>query len=120
MKRILIIDDDRHMVDFMATALSLAAYSVETAHRSLDGLKLARSLKPEIVLLDLMMPDMHGFDVCQILRQDNSFQGKILIVSGKTFDVDKKTAKRLGADGFIEKPFTVDELLVAVENITRS
>ncbi|MBI2363016.1 MAG: response regulator, partial [Elusimicrobia bacterium] len=95
MKRILVVDDDRLMVDFISECLKRASFVVETAFNGTEGLAKARSFAPDLMVLDLMMPDMHGFDVCEALRQDPAFAGlKILISSGKAYEVDKKAAKR--------------------------
>ncbi|MBI3297656.1 MAG: response regulator [Elusimicrobia bacterium] len=121
MKRILVVDDDRLMVEFISLCLERASYSVETAFNGVDGLAKAKSFKPDLLVLDLMMPDMHGFDVCEELRREGGPAGlKILISSGKSYEVDKKAAKRLGADGFITKPFTIEQLMAAVDGLLAS
>jgi DNA-binding response OmpR family regulator len=83
-----------------------------------EGCAKARSSKPDLVVLDLLMPDMHGFDVCQILKKDPSLRGtKILISSAKGYAVDKKAALRLGADGFLTKPYSLDALVDTVKQL---
>lgn len=118
MKKILVVDDDRLMVDFIVQCLKHDSYSVETAFNGVEGLAKARSFRPDLLVLDLMMPDMHGFDVCETLRKDPEFGAvKILISSGKAYEVDKKAAKRLGADEYIVKPFSAEDLLKTVNGL---
>ncbi|MDE2292044.1 MAG: response regulator [Elusimicrobia bacterium] len=118
MKKILVVDDDRVMVEFMVECLQRGGYRVDTAYNGVEGLAKAREVKPDLLILDLMMPDMHGFDVCEALRQkDSDFSGKILISSGKAYEVDKKAARRMGADQYLVKPFTFEELNAAVSGL---
>lgn len=118
MKKILVVDDDRLMVDFIVECLKRDSYQVETAFNGAEGLAKARAFRPDLMVLDLMMPDMHGFDVCETMRKEPAFAGvKILISSGKAYEVDKKAAKRLGADEYIVKPFSVAQLLAAVSGL---
>ena len=118
MKKILVVDDDRLMVDFIVECLKRDAFEVQTAYNGVEGLAKARAFRPDLMVLDLMMPDMHGFDVCETLRKEPDFAGvKILISSGKAYEVDKKAAKRLGADEYIVKPFSVEQLLKTVKGL---
>lgn len=121
LKKILVVDDDRLMVDFIVECLKRDSFQVETAFDGASGLAKARAFHPDLMVLDLMMPDMHGFDVCETLRREPEFAGvKILISSGKAYEVDKKAAKRLGADEYIVKPFSTDQFLKAVKGLLAS
>ena len=118
LKKVLVVDDDRMMVDFICDCLRKLPYRLEKAFNGADGLAKAQEFKPDLMVLDLMMPDMHGFDVCETLRKEPAFAGvKILISSGKAYEVDKKAAKRLGADEYIVKPFTVEQLLKTIKGL---
>lgn len=118
MKRILVVDDDHAVVEFLVACLKHARYDVDAAYSGKQGCEKALAGKPDLVILDLMMPDMHGFDVCQALRGEGSLEAtKILISSGKGYAVDKKAAKRLGADDFLTKPFSADQLMEAVRGL---
>ncbi|MFA5139028.1 MAG: response regulator transcription factor [Elusimicrobiota bacterium] len=118
MKRILVVDDDQLMVDFVRTCLTDAKYEVDAAYGGKQGCEKARGTKPDLVVLDLLMPDMHGFDVCQALKKDQSLKDvKILISSAKGYAVDKKAALRMGADGFLTKPYSPEQLLNAVKDL---
>ena len=110
MKRVLVVDDDDDMRDLMVTLLS-DIYTVSSAHDGVEGLELARSLRPDLVVLDLLMPRMHGFEVCQRIRADAGLKAtKVLISSSKSYQHDVNTAvEETGADGYIVKPFQIDE-----------
>ena len=69
LKKILVVDDDRLMVDFITECLKRDSYQVETAFDGASGLAKARAFRPDLMVLDLIMPDMHGFDVCETMRR---------------------------------------------------
>jgi DNA-binding response OmpR family regulator len=110
MKRVLIVDDDDGMRELMTTLLS-ADYEVSSARDGLEGLQLAKGLRPDLIVLDLLMPNMHGFEVCRRLREDAELKGvKVLISSSKSYQHDVNTAvEETGADAYIVKPFAVKE-----------
>ena len=108
MKRVVVVDDDEAMRTLITTILS-DSYSVESAPNGREGLELIRKSPPDLVVLDLLMPQMHGFEVCQKLRADEATKGvKILISSSKSYGHDVRTAvEETGADAYIVKPFDV-------------
>ena len=110
MKRVLVVDDDEDMRELMVMLLR-GSYDVASARDGLEGLELARSLHPDLVVLDLLMPRMHGFEVCQNIRADAGLKSmKILISSSKSYQHDVRTAvDETGADSYIVKPFAIDE-----------
>ncbi|MFH1726318.1 MAG: response regulator [Elusimicrobiota bacterium] len=115
---ILVVDDDDFIVDFLVTALETSDYTVEAAYGGREAYAKAKKGKPDLVILDIMMPDMHGFDVCQALRSEKSLQStKILVSTAKGYAVDRRAAERLGADGYLVKPFSADELLKKVKSL---
>jgi len=109
-KRVLVVDDDEDMRELMVTILG-GHYEVSSAEDGLAGLETARRLKPDLVVLDLLMPKMHGFEVCQHIRADASLSAtKVLISSSKSYQHDIRTAvEETGAHGYIVKPFAVAE-----------
>lgn len=116
--RIIVVDDDARLRELLNRYLSDQGYSVRAVADGNDMNRWLARERYDLMVLDLMMPDMHGFDVCEALRQDPAFAGlKILISSGKAYEVDKKAAKRLGADEYITKPFTIDQLMSAVNGL---
>ena len=109
-KKVVIVDDDDDMRGFMALLLG-GRYEVSTAQNGALGLDLVREVRPDLLVLDLLMPVMHGFEVCQRLRADPELKHtKILISSSKSYKHDVRTAvEETGADNYIVKPFKVAE-----------
>ncbi|MDD5629486.1 MAG: response regulator, partial [Elusimicrobia bacterium] len=115
MKKILVIDDDDDICKFLTEVLR-PDFEVRTAADGPAGLEAVRAEKPDLVILDLLMPRMHGYEVVQRIRQDESLRGlKVLVCSSKTYPTDQATARQAGADGFIAKPFDVAALLGTVQ-----
>ena len=115
MKRVLVVDDDDDMRELMVTLLQ-PDFEVFSASDGVEGLELARSRRPDLVVLDLLMPRMHGFEVCRRIREDEALRStKILISSSKSYHHDVTTAvEETGADGYIVKPFTIGEFVAKV------
>ncbi|MFA6317577.1 MAG: response regulator [Elusimicrobiota bacterium] len=117
MKKIVVVDDDPEMIEFMSFILK-SKYEVTTASDGVAGFETVERVRPDLVILDLLMPRMHGFEVCRKLRDDPKFAGlKILISSSKSYSHDIATAKETGADNFIVKPFPAADLLWRVEEL---
>lgn len=117
-KIILIVDDDHSIVEFLTDCLQSEGYEVSSAFDGRRGCEAAKRMKPDLVILDLLMPDMHGFEVCKALREDDAMKGtKIMVSSGKSFAVDKKAALSLGADFYLVKPYTATQLIEAVRGL---
>lgn len=108
MKKVVIVDDDDDMRELMCMLLR-GRYEVSSADNGARGLEIVRSVRPDLLVLDLLMPVMHGFEVCQRLRADPELKSvKILISSSKSYQHDVRTAvEETGADGYIVKPFEV-------------
>jgi len=119
--KVLVVDDEESLRRIVAQAFTDRGYSVITADNGLDGLKLAKEERPEIVILDLMMPGLLGFDVCRQIREDPGLSRTVVIItSAKSYKPDIDRAKELGADAFIIKPADIDELIqTAQENLTK-
>ncbi|MEK9144850.1 MAG: response regulator, partial [Elusimicrobiota bacterium] len=117
-KIILIVDDDHSIVEFLTDCLKSEGYEVSSAFDGKRGCDEAKRIKPDLIILDLLMPDMHGFEVCRTLRQDQALQAvKIMISSGKSYAVDKKAALGLGADSYLVKPYSASQLIDAVRSL---
>jgi len=109
---ILVIDDNQHQLDFLTHLLEANGYKTATLQQSPDAFKTVTSLKPRLILLDILMPKMDGFSVLKKIRHSEETKDiPVIIYSGKNYDVDKKRAFELGANAFIEKPAKGDELL---------
>jgi twitching motility two-component system response regulator PilH len=109
-KKVVVVDDDEDMRDLMCMLLR-GRYEVSSAVDGKAGLEVVRAVRPDLLVLDLLMPRMHGFEVCRRLRADPELKGvKILISSSKSYAHDVRTAvEETGADGYIVKPFEVAE-----------
>lgn len=114
---ILLIEDDKSISSFTTTALERNGYRVTSAFCGKEGLSLAASLCPDVVLLDLGLPDMDG---CELLKQLRSWSNvPIIIISARTKEQDKVTALDLGADDYITKPFGTGELMARIRTSLR-
>lgn len=118
---ILVVDDDRIIVEILSQSLVMAEYDVLTAFDGEEGLALARARKPDLVLLDVMMPKMDGYSVCSELKQDPETQFiPIIILTALTDRDDKLRALEAGADEFIRKPPDRQELLIRIKSLLRT
>jgi two-component system OmpR family response regulator len=117
MSKILVVDDDKNILDVLKYNLVKENYSVAIAEDGVEALELARKEKPDLILLDIMLPKLDGFEVCRILRKEMPVP--ILMITAKTGEVDKVVGLELGADDYITKPFSVRELLARVRSTLR-
>ena len=119
-KRILIVEDEKNIVDILNFNLVKEGYSTMEAYDGQAGLQLALEQDPDLILLDLMLPKMDGFEVCKTLRE----QGRttpVIMLTAREAETDKVLGLELGADDYITKPFSMRELLARVKaNIRRS
>jgi DNA-binding response OmpR family regulator len=115
-RSVLIIDNDREIVDLLSFFFEEHGFGVETAIDGHTGVALAQLRKPDVILCDIVMDRMHGFEVVQKIRANSELaHALIIMVSAKTFKPDMDRAKALGADHFVVKPFRCDDLLRLVE-----
>lgn len=121
-QKVLVIEDDEDIQRLLALNLRTAGFDVLRASRGNDGLELARRERPSVILLDVMLPDISGVEVCRLIRRDPSLAGcAILIVSARGEEVDRVVGFELGADDYVVKPFSVRELMLRVKALlTRS
>jgi len=119
-KRILIVEDEKNIVDILSFNLSREGYDTLEAYDGEAGLKLALEEDPDLILLDLMLPKLNGFDVCRRVREKNR-STPILMLTAREEESDKVLGLELGADDYITKPFSMRELLARVKaNIRRT
>lgn len=114
---ILIADDDPQLLRLMARNLQFEGYDVLTAEDGKQALDIAEMKKPDLLLLDVMMPKIDGFTVCQRVREFST--APIIIVTARGNDQDKVRGLDLGADDYLTKPFNVDELLARARAVLR-
>jgi two-component system response regulator VicR len=118
-KKILIVDDEKNIVDILKFNLKKEGFTTIEAYDGEQAIELALGEKPDLILLDVMLPKMDGFTVCRKLRQ--SISTPILMLTAKEEEVDKVLGLELGADDYITKPFSQRELMARVKsNIRRS
>ncbi|WP_097027740.1 response regulator transcription factor [Clostridium peptidivorans] len=116
-ERILVVDDERSIADAIAYAFKREGYSVETAYDGEEALNKIEIFKPHVVILDVMMPKMNGYEVCKKL--DDREDLGIVMLTAKNDIVDKVLGLELGADDYIVKPFDIREILARVKSLLR-
>lgn len=118
-KKVLIIEDEKSISDIIKFNLTKEGFDVETSYDGQEGLTKALSIKPDLILLDVMLPIMDGFQVCKKIRETSSIP--ILMLTAKEEEVDKVLGLELGADDYITKPFGMRELIARIKaNIRRT
>lgn len=112
-EKILVVEDEISLQETLAYNLKRQGYEVETVGDGLTALEAARRIHPDLVLLDIMLPGMDGFDVCRVLRQE--MDTPILILTARDDEIDRVVGLELGADDYVVKPFSMRELLARVK-----
>lgn len=117
-KRVLIVEDEKNIVDILSFNLGRDGYETLEAYDGASGLKLAMEQDPDLILLDLMLPKMNGFDVCRSLRQAGR-STPVIMLTAREEETDKVLGLELGADDYIIKPFDSKELVARVKAVLR-
>jgi DNA-binding response OmpR family regulator len=121
MSKILVVDDEPDAVELIKFNLKGAGYDVMTAADGDEALKKARSLLPDLIVLDLMLPEVDGLEVCKILRRDQRVSATpILMLTAKAAEIDRVLGLELGADDYVTKPFSPRELILRVKRLLRT
>jgi two-component system phosphate regulon response regulator PhoB len=119
--KILIVDDEPDVVQLIEYNLKGAGYDVITAADGAEALEQARSSSPNLIILDLMLPEVDGLDVCKVLRRDRSTAGiPIVMLTAKASETDRVLGLELGADDYVTKPFSPRELVLRVKRLLRA
>ena len=117
-KRVLIVDDEPNILISLEFLMKREGYEVQVARDGEEGLALAGRWRPDVVLLDVMMPRKSGFDVCQAIRADAALAGmRIVMLTAKGRDTDVAKGLALGADAYLTKPFSTQELVRRVREL---
>lgn len=111
--KVLVVEDEPTLMETLAYNLTRQGYQVSTASDGLAALEIARQEKPDMIILDLMLPGLDGFEVCRILRQE--MNTPILMLTARTDEVDKIVGLEVGADDYLTKPFNMRELMARVK-----
>jgi len=116
--KILVVDDEPEAVELVEFNLKQAGYDVATAPDGAQALKKAHALTPNLIILDLMLPELDGLEVCKMLRRDPATSAiPVIMVTAKAAEIDRVLGLELGADDYITKPFSPRELVLRVKNI---
>jgi two-component system OmpR family response regulator len=115
--KILIVEDDKTLQDVLKYNLTKEGYHVLTAADGVQALEIARSQKPDLIVLDIMLPELNGLEVCRILRKDMNVP--ILMLTAKGEEIDKLVGLEIGADDYMTKPFSMRELLARIRAMLR-
>lgn len=118
LKRILVVDDEPNINDLISTSLKFSGFDVRSAMNGAQALTIAEEFKPHALVLDVMMPGMSGFEVCEKLRKDGLKVG-VLFLTAKDSTDDKVTGLTIGGDDYMVKPFSLEELIARVRAILR-
>jgi len=116
-KKILIIDDEAKIVEICRDYLKAAGFSVITSLEGQGGMEIARREKPDLILLDLMLPGIDGLDICRELRKESNTP--IIMLTARVEETDKLIGLELGADDYITKPFSPREMVARVRTVLR-
>src|SRR5882757_5728271 len=119
-KRILVVDDDAELVELVSFNLKQAGYAIGTASNGVDALKKARSLEPDLIVLDVMMPELDGFAVCEILRRDVATASiPIMMLTALSSELGRMAGLGAGASDFLTKPFSPRLLVARIEDLLK-
>jgi len=117
-KRILLIDDHQTVFRLLEAIVRIKGYKLLYAESGQQGIVMARQEQPDLILLDVMMPDIDGFKVCQYLKEnDGTKEIPIMFLTARGAEDDLETGRKAGADGFMTKPFQTIEVLKQIEKL---
>ncbi|MDD5131826.1 MAG: response regulator [bacterium] len=117
-KKILVVEDDALIRELDRINLESAGFEVVQATDGFQGLEMARTENPDLIVLDIMLPKMDGFKVCRILKFDDKYKHiPIIMLTARIQEVDKETGFKTGADGYMTKPFEPEDLIKKINQI---
>ncbi|MEH7418906.1 response regulator transcription factor [Neobacillus drentensis] len=115
--KILLVDDERRIVEVLEAYLEREGYEIHSADNGIDALKKAKTVEPDLIILDLMLPDISGEEVCRLVRKESDVP--ILMLTAKSAEDDRINGIVMGADDYLTKPFSPREVVVRVQAILR-
>lgn len=119
-KKILIIEDEEVIVKMLTDRLTKLGYEVQAEYNGMAGLKTARTLKPDLIILDIMLPEMDGYKVARLLKFDEAYKHiPIIMLTARTQEADKQKGREAGADAYITKPYEPDELMAKIKELLK-
>ncbi|EOD01275.1 response regulator [Caldisalinibacter kiritimatiensis] len=118
--KILVVDDEEHIVELINFNLEKHGYKVVTAFNGKDAFKKVKEESPDLIVLDLMLPEIDGIDVCKMLKKDSDTEKiPIIMLTARSEETDKVLGLELGADDYVTKPFSVKELIARIKAVLR-
>ena len=117
-QRVLVVDDEKSISELITTSLRFVGFDVRTAATGAEALRVAEEFKPHALILDVMLPDLDGFEVCRQLREDGQDVG-VLFLTAKDTTEDKVKGLTLGGDDYVTKPFSLEELVARLRALLR-
>ena len=119
MPKILIVDDDVTITELMKALVKMEGHEPSAVNDSMHAMEVAQSFKPDLITLDLMMPGLTGFELCELMKNDPKFaRVPIVIVSARDDTESKEKAMQAGANAYITKPFGMEELIGTIKSLT--
>lgn len=115
--KILLVDDERRIIEVLEAYLEREGYEIHSADNGIDALKKVRTISPDLIILDLMLPDISGEEVCRLVRKESDVP--ILMLTAKSAEDDRINGIVMGADDYLTKPFSPREVVVRVQAILR-
>jgi len=116
--RLLVVDDEPNIVELLSASLRYAGFDVQTAQTGAEALRVARSFRPDLLVLDVMMPDMDGFDVVRRLSGEGT-RIPVVFLTARDATEDKVTGLTLGGDDYVTKPFSLEEVIARIRAVLR-
>jgi DNA-binding response OmpR family regulator len=118
--RVLVVEDEADVAEMIRYNLGKEGYDVRLAANGIDALRQAKEAKPDVILLDIMVPQLNGWEICRRLKQDRETVAiPVIMVTGRVEEGDKVLGFEMGADDYVIKPFSPRELLARVRAVTR-
>ena len=119
-EKILIVEDEKDIMEMIRYNLEKANYGITSAFKGRDAVSLAKKNRPDLIILDIMLPDMDGFDVCRQLKENDITKGiPIIMLTARAQEADKVAGLELGADDYMTKPFSPRELVARIKAVLR-
>ena len=120
LKRILVIDDDPVIIKLIETRLAANSFEVLVSSEAPAGLELAIKKSPDLIILDVMMPIINGYNLCRLLKSQKDYRNiPVIMLTSRSEEADKKIGREVGADMYLIKPLKMDELLEAIKKLLK-
>ncbi len=120
-KKILVVDDEKHLLQTVQIRLEASGFEVVTAADGIEGYDKARQIKPDLILLDLMLPKLDGYKVCRMLKFDQKYKSiPIILLTARAQDADKEMSKEVGADAYMTKPYDAKVLMEKINELIKT